>query len=92
MAGSVRSPSAAVWCLWNSADCAGAGDRRRRLVLSPQVPKVFLMHGSVGFEPDLHETVYPLVTEMLYAMAARVPRAGRLPGISGCLAWCSPPM
>ncbi len=34
-----------------------------------QVPKVFLMHGSVGFEPDLHETVYPLVTEMLYAIA-----------------------
>ena len=34
-----------------------------------QVPKVFLMHGAVGFEPDLHETVYPLVTEMLYAVA-----------------------
>jgi hypothetical protein len=34
-----------------------------------QVPKVFLMHGSVGFAPDLHETVYPLVTEMLYAVA-----------------------
>ena len=34
-----------------------------------QVPKVFLMRGSVGFVPDLHETVYPLVTEMLYAMA-----------------------
>ena len=34
-----------------------------------QVPKVFLMRGSVGFEPDLHETVYPLVTEMLYAVA-----------------------
>ncbi len=34
-----------------------------------QVPKVFLMHGSVGFLPDLHETVYPLVTEMLYAVA-----------------------
>ena len=34
-----------------------------------QVPKVFLMQGSVGFAPDLHETVYPLVTEMLYAMA-----------------------
>ena len=27
------------------------------------------MHGSVGFLPDLHETVYPLVTEMLYAVA-----------------------
>jgi Dolichyl-phosphate-mannose-protein mannosyltransferase len=34
-----------------------------------QVPKVFLMHGSVGFAPDLHETVYPLITEMLYAVA-----------------------
>jgi Dolichyl-phosphate-mannose-protein mannosyltransferase len=34
-----------------------------------QVPKMFLMHGSVGFAPDLHETVYPLVTEMLYAVA-----------------------
>jgi hypothetical protein len=34
-----------------------------------QVPKVFLMNGSVGFAPDLHETVYPLVTEMLYAIA-----------------------
>jgi hypothetical protein len=34
-----------------------------------QVPKVFLMHGSVVFEPDLHETVYPLLTELLYAIA-----------------------
>ncbi len=34
-----------------------------------QVPKVFLMSGSAGFKPDLHETVYPLVTEMLYAVA-----------------------
>jgi hypothetical protein len=34
-----------------------------------QVPKVFLMSGAVGFDPDLHETVYPLVTEMLYAIA-----------------------
>ena len=34
-----------------------------------QVPKVFLMHGAVGFDPDLHETVYPLVTELLYAVA-----------------------
>jgi Dolichyl-phosphate-mannose-protein mannosyltransferase len=34
-----------------------------------QVPKVFLMHGSVGFVPDLHETIYPLLTEMLYAIA-----------------------
>jgi len=34
-----------------------------------QVPKVFLIHGSVGYAPDLHETVYPLVTELLYALA-----------------------
>jgi hypothetical protein len=34
-----------------------------------QVPKVFLMRGSVGFDPDLHETVYPLVTELIYATA-----------------------
>ncbi len=34
-----------------------------------QVPKVFLLEGALTFEPDLHETVYPLVTEMLYAVA-----------------------
>ncbi len=34
-----------------------------------QVPKVFLMRQSVGFVPDLHETVYPLLTELLYAVA-----------------------
>ncbi len=34
-----------------------------------QVPKVFLMGGAVGFDPDLHETVYPLVTELIYAVA-----------------------
>jgi len=34
-----------------------------------QVPKVFLMRGAVGFDADLHETVYPLVTELLYAVA-----------------------
>ena len=45
-----------------------------------QVPKVFLERGAVGFEPDLHETVYPLVTEMLYAVALafRGPVACRL--------------
>jgi hypothetical protein len=37
-----------------------------------QVPKVFLASGSVGYDPDLHETVYPLLTEMLYAMALAV--------------------
>jgi hypothetical protein len=34
-----------------------------------QVPKAFLMRGSVCYLPDLHETVYPLVTELLYAIA-----------------------
>jgi hypothetical protein len=45
-----------------------------------QVPKVFLEQGAVGFEPDLHETVYPLVTELLYAIALafRGPVACRL--------------
>ena len=45
-----------------------------------QVPKVFLAQGAVGFEPDLHETVYPLVTELLYAVALafRGPVACRL--------------
>jgi hypothetical protein len=45
-----------------------------------QVPKVFLERSAVGFEPDLHETVYPLVTELLYAVALafRGPVACRL--------------
>ncbi len=45
-----------------------------------QVPKVFLATGSLGFDPDLHETVYPLLTELLYAMALalRGPVACRL--------------
>jgi hypothetical protein len=45
-----------------------------------QVPKVFLAQGAVGFLPDLHETVYPLVTELLYAIALafRGPVACRL--------------
>ena len=34
-----------------------------------QVPKVFLWRGSVGYDPDLHETIYPLLTEMLDALA-----------------------
>lgn len=44
-----------------------------------QVPKVFLASGAVHFEPDLHETVYPLATEMLYliALAFRGPIACR---------------
>ena len=45
-----------------------------------QVPKVFLAHGSAVFEPDLHETIYPLVTEALYAigLSTRGPVACRL--------------
>lgn len=34
-----------------------------------QVPKVFLEAGGFTYEPDLHETVYPLATESLYAVA-----------------------
>jgi hypothetical protein len=34
-----------------------------------QVPKVFLMGHAVRFDPDLHETVYPLLTELVYAIA-----------------------
>jgi hypothetical protein len=48
-----------------------------------QVPKVFLMHGTVGFVPDLHETVYPLVTELLYAMALEF----RGPVACRCIQW-----
>ncbi len=45
-----------------------------------QVPKVFLNWGSVGFDPNLHETIYPLLTELLYAdaLALRSPVACRL--------------
>jgi hypothetical protein len=45
-----------------------------------QVPKVFLARGAVFFDPDLHETVYPLLTELLYAvaLACRGPVACRL--------------
>ena len=34
-----------------------------------QVPKVFLRSGGAIYDPDLHETVYPLLTEMLYLIA-----------------------
>jgi hypothetical protein len=33
-----------------------------------QVPKVFLERQAVWFDADLHETVYPLLAEMLYAV------------------------
>ena len=45
-----------------------------------QVPKWFLERGSVAFDPDLPATAYPMVTEMLYAvaLALRGPVACRL--------------
>lgn len=45
-----------------------------------QVSKVFLEKNAALYEPDLHETAYPLVTEMLYAVALafRGPVACRL--------------
>ncbi|MFO0907613.1 MAG: glycosyltransferase family 39 protein [Isosphaeraceae bacterium] len=36
------------------------------------VPRRFLERGAVAFDPDLHETVYPLLVEMLYALALAV--------------------
>ncbi len=45
-----------------------------------QVPKIFLADRAARFDPDLHETVYPLGVEMLYAvaLALRGPVACRL--------------
>ena len=45
-----------------------------------QVPKLFLERGSVDFLPDLPASVYPMLTEMLYAVALslRGPVACRL--------------
>ncbi|MGE3821535.1 MAG: ArnT family glycosyltransferase [Isosphaeraceae bacterium] len=45
-----------------------------------QVPRRFLERGVTFFDPDLHETVYPLLTELLYAvaLALRGPVACRL--------------
>jgi hypothetical protein len=48
-----------------------------------QVPKVFLIRQGVYFDPDLHETVYPLVTEFLYAIALEF----RGPVACRCLQW-----
>ena len=48
-----------------------------------QVPKVFLIRQAVYFDPDLHETVYPLVTELLYAVALEF----RGPVACRCLQW-----
>jgi hypothetical protein len=48
-----------------------------------QVPKVFLVRQAVYFDPDLHETVYPLVTELLYAITLEF----RGPVACRCLQW-----
>ncbi len=48
-----------------------------------QVPKVFLVRQAVFFDPDLHETVYPLVTELLYAISLEF----RGPVACRCLQW-----
>ncbi len=48
-----------------------------------QVPKVFLIRQAVYFDPDLHETVYPLVTELLYAICLEF----RGPVACRCLQW-----
>jgi hypothetical protein len=48
-----------------------------------QVPKVFLIRQAVHFDPDLHETIYPLVTELLYAIALEF----RGPVACRCLHW-----
>jgi hypothetical protein len=48
-----------------------------------QVPKVFLVRQAVYFDPDLHETVYPLVTELLYAITLEF----RSPVACRCLQW-----
>lgn len=48
-----------------------------------QVPKVFLIREAVFFDPDLHETVYPLVSEMLYALGLEF----RGPVACRCIQW-----
>src|SRR4051812_10212625 len=48
-----------------------------------QVPKVFLIRQAVYFDPDLHETIYPLVSEMLYALALEF----RGPVACRCIQW-----
>jgi hypothetical protein len=37
-----------------------------------QVPKVFLSNHAVVFDPDLHETIYPLVTELVYTVGLAI--------------------
>jgi hypothetical protein len=48
-----------------------------------QVPKVFLIRQAVYFDPDLHETVYPLASEMLYSLGLEF----RGPIACRCIQW-----
>ena len=48
-----------------------------------QVPKVFLVRQAVFFDADLHETIYPLLTEMLYGLALEF----RGPVACRCIQW-----
>jgi hypothetical protein len=48
-----------------------------------QVPKIFLVRQALYFDPDLHETIYPLVTELLYAIALEF----RGPVACRCVHW-----
>ena len=48
-----------------------------------QVPKVFLVRQAVFFDADLHETIYPLLTEMLYARVLEF----RGPVACRCVQW-----
>ena len=48
-----------------------------------QVPKVFLVRQAVFFDADLHETIYPLLTEMLYGLVLEF----RGPVACRCIQW-----
>ena len=65
-----------------------------------QVPKIFLRSRGMIFDADLHETAYPLLMEMLYAVALSVrgPTACRLVhwtlglGFAGCVSAMARPV
>ena len=65
-----------------------------------QVPKMFLKARAMRFDADLHETAYPLLMEMLYAvaLALRGPTACRLVhwtlglGFAGCVSAMARPV
>ena len=69
MPGRIMAGFAAIALLGTAMVATGPVTDGDALCYHLQVPKVFLMSGAAGFDPDLHETVYPLVTEMLYAVA-----------------------